>query len=50
MEVGGTSTGSFMNILLAYKNISIEAKRMGLWNWPLIPLIKVISKLPQFRI
>lgn len=50
MEIGGISTGSLRNILKAYKNISLEAKNMGLWNWPLIPMVKIISKLPQFRI
>ena len=50
MQVGGTSTGSLKNILIAYKNIAKEARRMGLWNWPLIPFIKIVSKLPQFKI
>lgn len=48
MELGGTSTGSFKNIWKANIKIAKEAKRLNYSNWMLIPLIKVISKLPQF--
>jgi glycosyltransferase len=48
MEQGGTSTGSLKNILIAFKNVAITAKGMGYTNWLLIPIIKVMVKLPQF--
>ncbi|NOY50312.1 MAG: glycosyltransferase, partial [Chlorobi bacterium] len=50
MELGGTSTGSLKNILIAYKKIALEAKSLNFKNWYLIPLIKVTSKLSQFII
>jgi glycosyltransferase involved in cell wall biosynthesis len=48
MEQGGTSTGSFKNILIAFKNIAVTAKGLGYANWILIPIVKVLVKLPQF--
>ena len=48
MELGGTSTGSLKNILIAYKNIALEAKQLGFSNWFILPLIKILSKTNQF--
>jgi glycosyltransferase len=50
MELGGTSTGSIRNILIAYKKIALEARKLKYKNWFILPLIKILSKTPQFLI
>tara|TARA_B110000908_G_C10178602_1_gene414488 strand:- start:376 stop:1119 length:744 start_codon:yes stop_codon:yes gene_type:complete len=47
MQLGGVSTVSVPNILKGNINMMYEARQLGLWNWPLIPLIKLLSKIPQ---
>lgn len=49
MEVGGTSTGSFKNILKGVKLNAIAAKKHGYTLWFAIPFIKIFSKLGQFK-
>lgn len=48
MEMGGTSTGSIKNILAAFVRNGMAAKKLGYWNWYIIPFTKVISKIPQY--
>ena len=48
MAIGGTSTGSFRNILTAFINTGKTARELIYWNWVLIPIIKIIVKTPQF--
>lgn len=50
MEIGGTSTGSLRNILIAFKKVAHEAKELGFKNWYILPIIKLVSKLPQYFI
>jgi len=48
MQLGGVSTVSIPNILKGNINMMHEARQLGLWNWPLIPVVKLLSKIPQF--
>lgn len=48
MQLGGVSTISIPNILKGNINAMKEARKMGLINWPLIPVVKIISKIPQY--
>ena len=50
MGYGGSSTGSLKNVFRAYGIIAKSGRRMGVKQWWLIPLIKVFSKVPQFRV
>lgn len=50
MEIGGTSTGSLNNILIGLVNLARSAKELGYSNWYILPIIKVIVKIPQFII
>lgn len=48
MQLGGVSTVSVPNILKGNLNMMHEARRLGLLNWPFIPIVKMVSKIPQF--
>lgn len=50
MQLGGVSTVSLPNIIKGNINMMHEARKLGLWNWPFIPIIKLFSKIPQFFI
>ena len=50
MEIGGTSTGSLINILIGLINLARSAKELGYTNWYILPIIKIIVKIPQFII
>jgi glycosyltransferase involved in cell wall biosynthesis len=48
MGHGGTSTGSYRNILKAMVITSKGARDLGIKGWLFFPFIKVIRKIPQF--
>lgn len=48
MGYGGTSTGSYKNILKAMVITSQGARDLGIKGWLLFPFIKVLRKIPQF--
>lgn len=49
MEVGGTSTGSFRNILKGAQLTGAAARKHKYQWWFAIPVIKIFSKLRQFK-
>ena len=48
MEIGGTSTVSINNIFKGNINFMYAAKQQGLFSWPFIVFVKILSKVPQF--
>jgi glycosyltransferase involved in cell wall biosynthesis len=50
MAIGGTSTGSLRNIVTAFINVAKVARELNYWNWVLVPIIKIIVKIPQFSL
>lgn len=50
MQVGGTSTGSLSNIFKGFKLTFSAAKNNGYILWPIIPFVKVLSKIRQFKL
>lgn len=50
MQNNGTSTRSFKNRLIAIKKTMHSARKLGYWNFFILPFVKATSKLFQLRI